>query len=474
MYTYQDFEAARTGGEVREWIYKAVVEYKSSELYQTANIGDEYARQRNTTIMAYQKFLYTVEGKKVPDLISANHKICSNFFNRFVTGQASYSLGNGASFKKEATKKKLGKDFDKMLYTAGKKALIHGVAYGFFNLDHLEVFTALEFVPLYDEENGTLRAGIRFWQIDAKKPLRVTLYEEDGYTEYILRNGVMELYAGDGGKTGKKAYVDVVNITKADGAEIVAGENYPSFPIVPLWGNMYHQSEIVGIRSQIDAYDLIKSGFANDLDDVAQIYWILENTGGMTDVDLAEFVQRLKTLHAASAGDEDGAHAESHTIEIPYQSRDVYLDKLKKDMYEDYMALDIEHIASGATTATQIRAAYEGPNEKADEYEMNVTDFVQEILRLMGITDEEVTFSRSAIVNQQEMITTLVAASASLPQPYVTKKIVEILGDIDKANEILEQMEDEEGELMDMKGGKKTGGGKTDENEEEQREKEAE
>lgn len=44
-----------------------------------------------------------------------------------------------------------------------------------------------EFVPLHDEEDGALKAGIRFCQIAPDKPLRMTLYELDGYTEYIRR-----------------------------------------------------------------------------------------------------------------------------------------------------------------------------------------------------------------------------------------------------------------------------------------------
>ena len=443
MRTYQNFVDAKNKEDIGKWIYEAVVEYKSSDEYQTASIADEYARQKNVTIVNYQKMLYTVSGKEVPDIFSANHKCASNFFNRFVTAEASYLLGNGASFKKPSTKKKLGEDFDKKLYFAGKNALVHGVAYGFFNYDHLEVFKALEFAPLYDEENGTLRAGVRFWQIDSKKPLRLTLYEEDGYTEYIMKDGNVKLYTDEQGVSGKRAYISIVNVTKADGAEVVAGENYPSFPIVPLWGNLYHQSEIVGVRSQIDAYDLIKSGFANDLDDVSQIYWTLENTGGMDDMSLAEFVQKMKTIKAAVVDGDSGAKAESHTIDIPYQSRETYLDRLEKDLYKDYMALDVESIASGAATATQIKAAYEAPNQKADEFEYNVVDFVKEILRLAGINDD-VTFTRSLIVNQQEMITTLIAASGSLPDDYVTRKIIEIFGDIDKADEIVEQIEQDE------------------------------
>lgn len=439
MYTFQDFQKQKKNGEFGSWILSAINSYKASEFYQDAKIADDYARQKNTTIVSYQKMLYTVSGKAVPDIYSANHKCTSNFFNRFVTAEAAYSLGNGASFGKDSTKKKLGKDFDKKLYYIGKNSLIHGVCYGFFNYDHVEMFTALEFVPLYDEENGTLRAGIRFWQLDSNKPLRFTVYEEDGYSEYICAGGEVSPY----GDAGKQSYVAVVDTTVADGQEIVAGENYPSFPIVPLWGNVYHQSEIIGIRSQIDAYDLIKSGFANDLDDVSQIYWILENSGGMSDIDLAKFVQRMKTVHAASAGDDDGATATAHTLEVPYQSREVYLNMLEKDMYRDYMALDVQNIQSGAVTATQIDAAYDNPNQKADEFELNVTDFVQELLRLIGI-DDEVTFTRSVIVNKSEMITNLVQASGVLPEEYIAGKLIEILGDIDKKDEILEQIEQDE------------------------------
>lgn len=446
MYTFQDFQAQEKNGEFGSWILSAINSYKGSDFYRDAKVADDYARQKNTTIVSYQKMLYTVSGKEVPDVYSANHKCTSNFFNRFVTAEAAYSLGNGASFGKDSTKKKLGKDFDKKLYYIGKNSLIHGVAYGFFNYDHVEMFTALEFVPLYDEENGSLRAGIRFWQLDSNKPLRFTVYEEDGYSEYISVEGEVHPY----GDAGKQAYVAIVNTTKADGQEVVSGENYPSFPIVPLWGNIYHQSEIIGIRSQIDAYDLIKSGFANDLDDVSQIYWILENTGGMDDVSLAQFVQRMKTVHAASVGDDDGAKATAHTLEVPYQSREVYLKMLEKDMYRDYMALDVQSIQSGAVTATQIDAAYDNPNQKADEFELNVIDFVQELLRLIGI-DDEVTFTRSVIVNKSEMITNLVQASGVLPEEYIAGKIIEILGDIDKKKDILEGMELEEDDLMKRK-----------------------
>jgi SPP1 family phage portal protein len=210
---------------------------------------------------------------------------------------------------------------------------------------------------------------------------------------------------------------------------------------VPLWGNPEHQSELITIRSQIDAYDLIKSGFANDLDDASMIYWTISNAGGMDDVDLAQFIERMKVVKAATVGDGD-AKAEAHTLDVPYQSREAYLTRLEADMYKDAMALDTTQIAAGQVTATQIEAAYEPLNEKADMFEYCVQEFVQGVLRVLGIEDS-VTFVRSKMANKAEEINALLSASEYLSQEYITEKLLTILGDIDKVDEVIKQMADD-------------------------------
>lgn len=436
MKTYQDL--LLTGDDVEnrsKFIAEAILEHKSSKMYADAVDAELYARMLNPTIMKYMKLLYTMSGEAVPDNYSANHKCASNFFNRFVTQEVQYLLGNGVTFNEGSTKERLGEDFDSQLQKAGKYALIGGVSFGFFNLDHVVVFKVTEFVPLYDEENGALRAGIRFWQIADDKPLRATLYEEDGYTDYIAKKGMALEILKD-----KRSYQQIVLSSVIDGTEIYDGENYDSFPIVPLWGNPYHQSEIVGIRSQIDAYDLIKSGFANDLDDASMIYWTLTNSGGMDDIDLAKFVERMKTVKAAVVDSDDGQSVTAHTMDVPYQSRETYLSRLEKDMYKDAMALDTDNISSGATTATQIKAAYEPLNNKADQFEYCVIDFVKGLLKLIGV-DDDPTFTRSKIVNVTEEVQTLVQAAQYLDSDYVTEKILALFGDADKAEEMLKKMD---------------------------------
>lgn len=437
MITYQDLQKHSSSEQEKIAFVRTCIEsHKRSEFYEIARDAYEYNCHRNVTITNYQKLLYKVTGEAIPDNFSANFKMACRHFHRFIVQEVQYLLGNGATWGKEDTEDRLGTakyPFDNQLQNLAKKARWGGVAFGFFNLDHIDVFSILEFVPLYDEDDGSMKAGIRFWQIDETKPLRATLYELDGYTEY--KWGV------SGAETVKEKtkYILKTKTSEADGTEIYDGENYAGFPIVPLWANPEHQSALVGLREQIDCYDLIKSGFANTVDEASFVYWTINNAGGMTDLDLAKFVERLKTLHAATVQD-DGARAESHQQEPPYASREALLDRLDKDLYRDAMALDTDNLASGAVTATQIRAAYEPLNSKTDEFEYCVLNFIQGILKIAGV-DDEVTFTRSAVINVQEEISVVLQAAPYLSQDYVTSKILTMLGDADQAEDILKQMD---------------------------------
>lgn len=447
MKTYQDLINVGDNEATRmEFVRATISEYKGSTLYKMAQIADDYDRKQNTTIVNYKKLLYKATGEVMPDNISANYKITSGFFNRFTTQQVQFLLGNGITWQKEDTKKKLGDDSDQKVQVAAKKALGAGVSFGYWNLDHIEVFGALEFVPLYDEENGALRSGIRFWQVQDSKPLRATLYEEDGVTEYIWEQGTGRILKD------KRKYIQKIRSTAVDEAEIYDGENYPSFPIVPLWANPHKQSELIGIREQIDAYDLIKSGFCNTIDEASFIYWTINNAGGMDEIDLTEFVSRMKTIHAANVED-TGATAVANSLEAPHEGREALLDRLSKDMYADYMALNIDEIKGGANTATQIRAAYEPMNNKADQFEYCVIDFINGILEVAGIEDTP-TFTRSYLINTQEEIQTVLQAATYLDDEYVTRKILTLLGDADKAEELIKAME--ENDYRRMTGGEPT------------------
>lgn len=440
MKTFQDLQALGDNqGERIKFVLDAIREHKASADYLLAEDAETYGKGQNSTIMRYQKILYNFRGEAVKDLWSPNHKCASGFFKRFVTQQVSALLGNGVTFENKDTETRLGANFTKKLMDGAKKAIRQKVVYGFYNKDHIEIYDFLSFVPLVDEEDGALKAGIRFWQIDDTKPLRATLFEMDGYTDYIQRHNEKMTV-----RNKKRAYI--VKATgdqkdAEDGTLEYEGRNYPTFPIIPLYANSEHQSEIVGIREQIDCYDLIKSGFANDVDEASAIYWTIQNAGGMDDVELAKFVERMRTVRAAAVED-DGAKAEAHTVDVPYEARVAALERLEKDLYKDAMALDVEQIAAGNVTATQIKAAYEPLNEKLDDFEGCVTEFIQGILSVAGIEDTP-TYTRSLITNTTETIENIIAAAEYLSEDYITEKLLTVLGDADKVDEVLKRVAEE-------------------------------
>ena len=416
MKTYQDLIE---NGSNPQFVIKAIEDYRVSDIYRWAIEGKAYSNWQNSTIMKYKKMLFKVTGEAIPDMISPNHKCASNFFDKFNTQTVQYLLGNGITFNDDSLKSKLGtktKKFDDQISDLAKNALIGGVAYGFFNMDHIEVFAADEFVPLFDEETGALRAGIRFWQIRSDKPLRATLYEEDGITDIIKRDGTIEIMHE------KRPYKYKISVTAADGTEIMDGYNYPSFPIVPLWGNKKRQSALVGLKQSIDCYDLIKSGCANDMDEASLIYWTLENCGGMDDIDLAEFRERMMTIKVANIDGDGGAKAEAHTMDVPYEGREAYLVRLENDMYRDAQALNAQSIASGNITATAIRAAYQSLDDKCDEFEYCINQFIQGILALIGV-DDDPTFKRNRVANQSEETTMILSAAQYLDDETILKHL---------------------------------------------------
>lgn len=435
MYTFQDFQKTP---DLKAFLINAINEHENSEDYRIAKDADEYDHHRNTTILNYLKVMYTMSGSPVVDFTASNAKIASNFFHRLNTQRATYLLGNGVTFKKEQTKDMLGEEFDERLLDLAYKALIHKVAYGYWDFDKLHVFKYTEFVPLLDEETSALRAGIRYWRIASDKPLYIVLYEEDGFTKFKAQtadvHGIEEIQP-------KRAYIQRYQYSEADGEVMIGEENYSSFPIIPLWGSKLHQSTLVGTREAIDSYDLVRSGFANDLHDVAEIYWLIENAGGMEDDDLARFRDRLKIQHIAAATTQDGTKVTPYTQEIPYAAREAFLKDIREQIYEDFGGLDVHQVSANSTN-DHLEAAYQPLDEEADDFEYQVSQFIIQLLALIGVEDEYPSYKRNKISNLTEQTQMVLSAAEYLDEETVLNKLPFVT--VDEVQEILKRKDSED------------------------------
>lgn len=434
IYTYQDLIAPHDEGLSR-FITSSIDRHESSAMVRTARVADMYDRQLNKTINEYVRTLFTIAGSEVEDYTASNSKIASNFFNALNTQRVQYSLGNGISFMQpdedgtDDTKEAVGKYFDHDIAEAAYYALIHGVCFPFWNLDRLHPFKLTEFVPFFDEHTGELRAGIRYWRLDEERPLNVVLYREEGYSRWREDDG-RELRPLDSSdefapEEVLTAYKTTYAYTDADGmAEVIGEDDYGRLPIVPMYASRLRQSTLIGMRQAIDSYDLVRSGFANDMTDCAMIYWIVENFGGMTDADLTRFRDRLKLTHIAPMDSTAGGKVTPYAQEIPYQARKEYLAEIRAGIYEDFGALDVHTVAAGATN-DHIDAAYQPMDDCASDFEYCIGEAIHQILAIQGIDDSPV-FKRKRISNQLEQVQMVMLEAPYLDQATILRKLPNI------------------------------------------------
>ena len=408
LITYQDFLAAP---DRLAALFDRAERYRRSDLFRQMLDADAYFRGENpavagkTILRAGKLETRDAEGRRrvrarVRDVVG--NRIPNRFLHRFVTQQNAFLLGNGCSLGDPALKKRLGTDFDLQLARMGEKALLHGVCWGYWNCDHLEVIEACRdalsgFFALPDERSGAPMLGVQFWQLSRDRPLYLRLFEADGVSVWRRdRDGIAA-------EDEKRAY----RVTVLPGGAWERRENWGRLPLIPFYANPERRSEFTpAIRAKIDAYDRILSDFADNLDRANDVYWVLNNFGGTAE-DIAETLEtitRLKAVVSCTDGTGASASAEPRTIDVPHEARRAALTLLEKALYRDWMVLDMEALTGGSLTNVAIRAATSALNQKADRFEWEAFAFVRGLLRLLGEDTDEIRFRRQAIANESETV----------------------------------------------------------------------
>lgn len=439
--TYQDWLAAADRDRL---LLTAIDRYKASRDFRGALEAGDYFRgcnsavARKTILRARKIETRDNSGRKrirtgTEDVVG--NRIGSGFLFRFITQQNQFLLANGCILRNSETKARLGADFDHQLAALGERALIHGVSWGFWNVDHLEVLEAARdsrsgFFALMDEMTDEAMLGIQFWQITPDKPMYIRLFEMDGVAVFKVEKSLLIPMMP------KRPYI-VTMRSDALGDEVLSTGNYQRLPIIPLYANTERHSELTpAIKAKIDAYDNILSDFADNLDRANDVYWVLNNFGGTTDdiAQMLEEIQRIKAVANLSDGTGSSSTAEPHTIEVPYAARQTALDILERALYQDYMALNIDALTGGSLTNVAIRAATANLNLKADRYEWQVFRFVQQLLSLLGVTTEEIRFQRQCIANESEMVADIAAMRPDIDRrtalklnPYIQPEEIDAL-----------------------------------------------
>ena len=195
-------------------------------------------------------------------------------------------------------------------------------------------------------------------------------------------------------------------------------EEYNSFihdleevPFIEFKNNRNMISDLNKYKDLIDIYDKVMSGYANDLEDIQQLIYILENYGGENLKEFIGDLKRFKAIKTDSGPNGTKGDVRTLSIEIPVEARNSILEILKKQIYESGQALQQDTESFGNASGVALKFFYRKLELKAGltqiEFEKGFAQLIRAIMKFLGVTDWKTktitqTWTRNMISNDLE------------------------------------------------------------------------
>ena len=292
--------------------------------------------------------------------------------------------------------KKLSKDLHRYLGMVAIKASNagHGWLYAYLNEDgdfKIACLDPLEIIPIYDETiERNLVYFIRHYSIGKTKvrefhtPDSITIWKDNKLTETLPQFELSEDVPGDWG----------------------------ALPLVEFNNTPEKMDDLHKYKALIDVYDKTVSLYANDIEDMQQLIYVLVNYGG---TDLDTFLGDMKKYKAVNM--DASGKLETLKVEIPVEARIKLLELLDKAIWMSGQGVDPRMQDLGNLSGTALKQLYGLLELKASQMESEFRVAIDKLIGLykhyLSITGkgefEEVEvdqiYTRSMISNTLEAIT---------------------------------------------------------------------
>lgn len=183
-------------------------------------------------------------------------------------------------------------------------------------------------------------------------------------------------------------------------------------PFIEFKNNRNMISDLKKYRDLIDIYDKVMSGYANDLEDIQQLIYILENYGGENLKEFLGDLKRYKMIKTETGADgKTSGGLKTLQIEIPVEARNSILEILKKQIYESGQALQQDTENFGNASGVALKFFYRKLELKAGltqiEFEKGFAKLIRVIMKFLKISDWKIraitqTWTRNMISNDLE------------------------------------------------------------------------
>jgi SPP1 family phage portal protein len=411
-YKYITEEKPITSSEI---IQEQINDDVSSVFKISAYEGVKYYRSKNTNIKSRDTTNF---------LTDFNHKVANGFLKKIIDQKVNYLLGkkliiNNADNINEIL------NINKIIKKAAKEASKKAVEWLHPYIDkdgEFKVITisGLECIPIWDTEYETeLQQMIRYYKIfvldnnEKIERYKVEVYDKEKIT-YYMQDVKGDFYLDTSIEANPVYYI---NFNTTLGGSIVETKvnGWGKVPFVPLWNNEDRINDLEPIKEHIDLYDIVKSDWANNLDQIQDALLVLINrTIGDTKDEYNEFWNKLKQNKVIEL-DENG-NASFLNLNLPTEAREKFLTLIRDDIFEFGQAVDTRRVADGNTTNVVIKSRYSDLDLKCDEFETMVENatielcwFANKYLAMKNLpqdnlNDISITTNRNIIFNKGEMI----------------------------------------------------------------------
>lgn len=196
------------------------------------------------------------------------------------------------------------------------------------------------------------------------------------------------------------------------GAETASNEfrhGWGEVPFIEFPNNNLHQSDLKPVKGLIDVYDKVISGYINDVEDIQQLIFVLQNYGGQ---DLDQFLgdlKRYKVVDLQGAADQKSG-LDTLSIDIPVEARNTLAELVRKAIYEQGQGVEINPDKLGNVKGVVIDHLYGFLELKAGlketEFRVGFGKLLRLLLRHLGVSEDtpvEQTWQRNKVRDDLEL-----------------------------------------------------------------------
>ena len=215
--------------------------------------------------------------------------------------------------------------------------------------------------------------------------------------------------------------------------------HYGRIPFILFRNNASETGDLELYKSLVDAIDKLLSGFANDIDDLQEIIWVIRNYAGADSAyDYNEetgeevrreinLLQEIKAKKLVKVDDDGGV--DTLRGEIPFEARSRFLDILTEQLFIAAMAVNPNPERTGNATGTYVQFLYGLLELKAGlmetEFRPALCELIRAALRYLGENEEvkiEQIWTRNRPKNDLETVQMIAATPDGILSPETKTK----------------------------------------------------